>query len=77
MAKAPAPAETAAAPFSKWERSIAVRYLRTKRKNGGVALISGIAFVGSRTWKVTLSVGTYKFRCDAHPTTMRGSFDVS
>jgi lipoprotein-releasing system permease protein len=35
-----------AAPFSAWERSIAVRYLRAKRKNGGVALISAISFVG-------------------------------
>jgi plastocyanin len=43
----------------------------------GVGKKTGIDFVGSRTWEVTLSVGTYKFRCDAHPTTMRGSFDVS
>ena len=35
-----------AAPFGLWERSIAVRYLRAKRKNGGVALISAISFVG-------------------------------
>ncbi|HEY2661937.1 MAG TPA: lipoprotein-releasing ABC transporter permease subunit [Caulobacteraceae bacterium] len=35
-----------AAPFSQWERSIAVRYLRAKRKNGGVALISTISFIG-------------------------------
>jgi lipoprotein-releasing system permease protein len=35
-----------AAPFSAWERSIAVRYLRAKRKNGGVALISAISFIG-------------------------------
>jgi lipoprotein-releasing system permease protein len=46
MARPSAPAETAAPPFSGWERSIALRYLRTKRKNGGVALISAIAFVG-------------------------------
>ena len=32
------------APFSPWERSIAVRYLLTKRRNGGVALISLISF---------------------------------
>ncbi len=38
---------------------------------------TSIDFVGSRTWKVTLEVGTYKFRCDAHPKTMRGSFTVS
>jgi lipoprotein-releasing system permease protein len=34
------------APFSLWERSIALRYLRAKRKDGGVALISIISFVG-------------------------------
>jgi lipoprotein-releasing system permease protein len=37
---------SAAAPFSLWERSIALRYLRAKRKDGGVALISIISFVG-------------------------------
>jgi lipoprotein-releasing system permease protein len=31
-------------PFSAWERSIAVRYLFNKRRNGGVALISIISF---------------------------------
>jgi len=35
-----------AAPFGVWERTVAARYLRTKRKNGGVALISTISFVG-------------------------------
>ena len=35
-----------AAPFSAWERSLAVRYLRAKRRDGGVALISIIAFIG-------------------------------
>ena len=43
----------------------------------GVSKKTGIDFVGSRTWKVTLQVGTYKFRCDAHPKMMRGSFTVS
>ena len=43
----------------------------------GVSKKTGIDAVVSRTWKVTLSVGTYKFRCDAHRTTMRGSFTVS
>ena len=32
------------APFSAWERSIAIRYLLTKKRNGGVALISTISF---------------------------------
>ena len=40
-----------AGPFSLWERQLAGRYLRTKRQNGGVALISGISFVG-----ITLAV---------------------
>jgi hypothetical protein len=43
----------------------------------GVNRKTAIDFVGSRTWTVTLSVGTYKFRCDAHPKTMHGSFNVS
>jgi plastocyanin len=43
----------------------------------GVSKKTGIAFIGTRTWKLTLHVGTYKFRCDAHPKTMRGSFTVS
>ena len=32
--------------FSLWERSIAGRYLRAKRRDGGVALISAISFIG-------------------------------
>ena len=35
-----------APPFSRWEQSVAARYLRAKRKNGGVALISIISFIG-------------------------------
>ena len=35
-----------AAPFSAWEREIALRYLRARRDEGGVALISVISFVG-------------------------------
>jgi lipoprotein-releasing system permease protein len=35
-----------AAPFSAWEREIALRYLRARRDEGGVALISIISFVG-------------------------------
>ncbi|HWF00391.1 MAG TPA: lipoprotein-releasing ABC transporter permease subunit [Caulobacteraceae bacterium] len=33
-----------AAPFSAWERSIAIRYLFTKRRHGGVTLVSVISF---------------------------------
>ena len=38
----PAPA----GPFSAWERAIAFRYLRARRKQGGVALVSMISFFG-------------------------------
>ena len=41
-----------AGPFSAWERSLALRYLRARRKNGGAALISVIAFIS-----VALAVG--------------------
>ncbi len=34
-----------ARPFSFWERSVALRYLRARRKDGGVALISTISFI--------------------------------
>ncbi len=36
----------AAPPFGRWERMLAGRYLRAKRSQGGVALISIISFVG-------------------------------
>ena len=41
-----------APPFAAWERFIAARYLRAKRSQGGVALISVISFVA-----ITLAVG--------------------
>ncbi len=47
MADDPKPA----GPFSGWERAIAGRYLRAKRKDGGVAMISLISFIG-----ITLAV---------------------
>ena len=33
-------------PFSSWEIGLALRYLRAKRKEGGVATIAVISFVG-------------------------------
>jgi lipoprotein-releasing system permease protein len=35
-----------ARPFSAWELGLALRYLRAKRKEGGIALISILAFLG-------------------------------
>ena len=46
VSEAGAAARRPGQPFSAWERTIACRYLRAKRKEGGVALISIISFVG-------------------------------
>ena len=35
-----------ARPFGLWERTLAIRYLRAKRKEGGVTLVTTISFVG-------------------------------
>lgn len=52
MSAADLPAGTRAPPFGYWERMLAGRYLRAKRSQGGVALISVISFVG-----IMLAVG--------------------
>ncbi|WP_427792830.1 lipoprotein-releasing ABC transporter permease subunit [Brevundimonas diminuta] len=45
-ASAPPPASPRTGPFSSWEIGLALRYLRAKRKQGGVALIAMISFIG-------------------------------
>ncbi len=36
---------------------------------------TGVSFRGTRTWSVRIRRGvTYRYRCDPHPSTMRGSF---
>lgn len=45
-ASASAPASRRSGPFSSWEIGLALRYLRAKRKQGGVALIAMISFIG-------------------------------
>jgi hypothetical protein len=42
----------------------------------GVSQATDIEFVGSATWTVTFTDGTYKYNCDAHPSLMHGSFTV-
>lgn len=42
----------------------------------GMTRATGVAFVGTRVWKVKLVKGRYTYRCDAHKTTMKGSFTV-
>ncbi|MBA2461377.1 MAG: hypothetical protein H0V45_06385 [Actinobacteria bacterium] len=42
----------------------------------GVKVDSGVARKGTKTYPITLRKGTYKFVCDPHNTTMKGSFVV-
>ena len=42
----------------------------------GVEQRTDIETVGTATWNVTVTDGTYNFRCDAHATSMKGSFTV-
>jgi lipoprotein-releasing system permease protein len=42
----PSAPDNAAPPFGRWERMLAARYLRAKRKDGGVATIALISFFG-------------------------------
>jgi plastocyanin len=42
----------------------------------GVDKATDVTGTGDSTWDVTLANGTYRFFCDAHPTSMKGSFTV-
>jgi plastocyanin len=42
----------------------------------GVNKATGVAFMGSRTFQVTLKRGSYRFQCNPHSGQMRGSFTV-
>lgn len=42
----------------------------------GVNRATSVEATGTETWTVTLVAGTYRFVCDPHATTMRGSFLV-
>jgi hypothetical protein len=47
------------------------------QSSAGVTVQStDIAGTGTVTWTVTLTNGNWTFLCDAHPTTMKGSFSV-
>jgi len=41
----------------------------------GLSLSTGVKFRGTRTWKVTLKAGKYRYRSDPHPV-LHGSFTV-
>lgn len=42
----------------------------------GVDMATGVPFVGTVTWTVTFSNGTYTYVCDPHASEMNGSFTV-
>ena len=43
----------------------------------GVNKLTSVAWVGTKTWTVTLKKGVYKFVCDPHATTMIGVLRVT
>ncbi len=43
----------------------------------GVNVKTSVGFQGTKTFSVTLKKGTYRFVCDPHATSMKGSFKVS
>ena len=43
----------------------------------GVNVKTSVSAVGVKTFTVTLAKGTYKFVCDPHASSMKGSFKVS
>jgi plastocyanin len=42
----------------------------------GLNKSTAVSFVGNKTFTFTLKKGTYRFVCDPHRTTMKGSFKV-
>ena len=43
----------------------------------GVNVKTSVTAVGTKTFTVTLKKGTYRFVCDPHASSMKGSFKVS
>ena len=43
----------------------------------GVNKSTTVAFKGTKTWTVTLKKATYKYVCDPHKSSMKGSFRVA
>lgn len=43
----------------------------------GVNVSTSVSGVGTKSFTVTLKKGTYKFVCDPHASSMKGSFKVS
>jgi plastocyanin len=43
----------------------------------GVNVKTSVAFIGTKTFTITLKKGTYRFVCDPHSSSMKGSFKIS
>jgi plastocyanin len=46
-------------------------------KGPGINKTTSVAFVGTKTWTVTLKAGKYTYVCDPHASFMKGSFTVT
>jgi plastocyanin len=46
-------------------------------KGPGLNKATGVSFVGTKTLTITLKTGTYRYVCDPHAATMKGSFKVT
>jgi plastocyanin len=47
------------------------------RGPGGINKKTTVAVMATRTWRVTFRKGTYRYVCDPHATSMKGSFRVT
>jgi plastocyanin len=43
----------------------------------GVNKSTSVSFVGNKTWTLTLKKGTYRYVCDPHASSMKGSFTIA
>jgi plastocyanin len=46
-------------------------------KGPGLTKSTGVSFVGTKTLTITLKPGTYRYVCDPHASSMKGSFKVT
>jgi len=48
-----------------------------KGPNGYSKVLTGVSYTGTKTFKIVLTPGTWRYICDPHATTMKGSFTVT
>jgi plastocyanin len=46
-------------------------------KGPGLNKLTSVSYMGNKTWAVTLKKGIYRYVCDPHATSMKGSFTVA